>query len=315
MIVESPIVFVLAVALCLSAIVLVFFVVFRPKFGSIPLERRRLGIQQDTSAVARVSQSAVHAMENVIGQSGGPYNREVLYNAGVKMAPADFTVGVSIASILLAAFVALLTHPFLGLLAGVATPFLAKLALTVLRDKRRAKFEAQLTDTIQMLIGGLRVGHSILRSIEAAAQEADAPTSEELLRIVNETRIGKDPRLALDDVADRMDSEDFRWISQAIQINREVGGDLAEVLEQVAGTIRERSEIKGQVRSLSAEGKMSAYVLMAMPVGVAIILAFINPGYLNVFVEHPLGLVQLVAAMVMFAVGGFWMSRVVKIKF
>ncbi|ADX73889.1 Flp pilus assembly protein TadB [Pseudarthrobacter phenanthrenivorans Sphe3] len=308
-------VFVLAVALCLSALLLVIFVVFKPRFGSLPLERRRLGIQQDRSTVARVSQTAVTAVENVIGDSGGPYNREVLYRAGVKMAPADFTVAVVIASFLAGAFTALLTHPVLGLLAGAATPFLAKVVLAILRDRRRAKFEGQLTDTIQMLIGGLRVGHSVLRSVEAAAQEADVPTSEELLRIVNETRIGKDSRLAFEDVAERMDSEDFRWISQAIQINREVGGDLAEVLEQVAGTIRERSEIKGQIRSLSAEGKMSAYVLMAMPVGVAFILAFINSGYLNVFVEKPLGLVMLVMAIVMFTVGGFWMSRVVKIKF
>ncbi|MFD2361985.1 MULTISPECIES: type II secretion system F family protein [unclassified Arthrobacter] len=309
-------VFVLAVALCLSAMVLVIFVVFKPRFGSIPLERRRLSSSQDDkSAVARVSQTAVNAVENLIGDSGGPYNREVLYNAGVKMAPADFTVAVAVASILTGAFVALLTHPLLGLMAGAATPLLAKVVLVFLRDRRRAKFEEQLTDTIQMLIGGLRVGHSVLRSVEAAAQEADAPTSEELLRIVNETRIGKDSRIAFEDVADRMDSEDFRWISQAIQINREVGGDLAEVLEQVAGTIRERSEIKGQIRSLSAEGRMSAYVLMAMPVGVAFILAFINPGYLNVFVEKPLGLLMLVGASVMFTVGGFWMSRVVKIKF
>lgn len=313
---DGPVLFVLAIALCLIAIVLVIFVVFKPRYGSIPAERRRPVKEPDNkSTVSRMSQSAVTAVDSVIGDSGGPYNREVLYNAGVKMAPADFTVGVAVASILVAAFAALLTHPIIGILVGAATPFLAIVALNVLRDRRRGKFEEQLTDTIQMLVGGLRVGHSVLRSVEAAAQEADAPTSEEFLRIVNETRIGKDARQAFEDVADRMDSEDFRWIGQAIQINREVGGDLAEVLDQVAGTIRERSEIKGQIRSLSAEGKMSAYVLMAMPVGVAFILAIINPGYLNVFVQHPIGLVMLVGALLMFAVGGFWMSRVIKIKF
>ena len=312
---DTPLVFVVAVAFCLIALVLVIFVVFKPRYGSIPADRRRPSTQPDKSAVSRMSQSAVSAVESVIGDSGGPYNREVLYNAGVKMAPADFTVAVAVASILVGAFGALVTHPILGVLLGAATPFLVKVGLSVLRDKRRARFEAQLTDTIQMLIGGLRVGHSVLRSVEAAAQEADAPTSEEFSRIVNETRIGKDARQVFEDVASRMDSEDFRWIAQAIQINREVGGDLAEVLEQVAGTIRERSEIKGQIRSLSAEGKMSAYVLMAMPVGVAVILGFINPGYLNVFVEHPIGLVMLVGGLLLFATGGFWMSRVVKIKF
>lgn len=312
---DTPIVFVLAVALCLIALVLVIFVVFRPRYGLVPADRRRPSTQPDQSTVSRMSQSAVTAVEGVIGDSGGPYNREVLYNAGVKMAPADFTVAVAVASILVAAFGTLIAHPIIGILLGAATPFLTKVALNVLRDRRRSKFEDQLTDTIQMLIGGLRVGHSVLRSVEAAAQEADAPTSEEFSRIVNETRIGKDARQVFEDVADRMDSEDFRWIGQAIQINREVGGDLAEVLEQVAGTIRERTEIKGQIRSLSAEGRMSAYVLTAMPVGVAVVLAFINPGYLNVFVEHPIGLAMLVGAVAMFAVGGFWMSRVVKIKF
>ncbi|WP_426225607.1 type II secretion system F family protein [Pseudarthrobacter sp. DSP2-3-2b1] len=312
---DTPLVFIVAVALCLVALVLVIFVVFRPQYGSIPAERRRPTTQTDKSTMSKMSQTAVTAVDSVIGDSGGPYNREVLYNAGVKMAPADFTVAVAVSSILFGAFGALLTHPIIGIMLGGATPFLVKVGLSALRDRRRAKFEAQLTDTIQMLIGGLRVGHSVLRSVEAAAQEADAPTSEELLRIVNETRIGKDANQAFEDVADRMDSEDFRWISQAIQINREVGGDLAEVLDQVAGTIRERNEIKGQIRSLSAEGKMSAYVLMAMPVGVAFILAIINPGYLNVFVEHPIGLLMLVGGLLMFAVGGFWMSRTVKIKF
>ena len=312
---DSPVVFTSAVGFCLIAIVIVIFVVLKPRYGSIPANRRRPSTHPDQSTVSKMSQSAVSAVDGVIGDSGGPYNREVLYNAGVKMAPADFTVGVAVASVLAAILGGLIIHPVIGILMGGATPFLAKIVLNVMRDKRRAKFEAQLTDTIQMLIGGLRVGHSVLRSVEAAAQEADAPTSEELTRIVNETRIGKDARQAFDDVADRMDSEDFRWISQAIQINREVGGDLAEVLEQVAGTIRERSEIKGQIRSLSAEGKMSAYVLMAMPVGVAGILAVINPGYLNVFVGHPIGLVMLVGSLLLFSVGGFWMSRVVKIKF
>jgi tight adherence protein B len=154
-----------------------------------------------------------------------------------------------------------------------------------------------------------------MRSIEAAANEADAPTSEELTRIVNEVRIGMDAQLALEEAATRMDSEDFRWIGQAIQINREVGGDLAEVLEQVAGTIRERSEIKGQIRALSGEGKMSAYILMAMPIVVAIMISFINPGYTDVFFTEPVGIAMLIASLVMFAVGGFWMSRIVKIKF
>ena len=312
---DSPILFIVATALCLSAVTILFVVVLKPRYSGIPSERRRPDSQPDQSSLGKVSQTAVAAMGGVLGDSGGPYNRTVLYNAGVKTDPATFTVMVAVASLAGGILGAVLTNGLIGILLAVAGPFLAKIGLSVMTDKRRGKFEAQLTDTIQMLIGGLRVGHSIMRSIEAAATEADAPTSEELSRIVNEVRIGKDAHLALDEAAQRMDSEDFQWIGQAIQINREVGGDLAEVLEQVAGTIRERSEIKGQVRSLSGEGKMSAYILMAMPVVVAIMISFINPGYTDVFFTEPLGIAMVVASFIMFAVGGFWMSRIIKIKF
>ncbi len=312
---DSPLIFIAATFICLGALLVLFLVVLKPRHSGIPIERRRPGSQPDQSALGRVTQTAVTAVDGVIGDSGGPYNRAVLYNAGVKTDPATFTVSVVVASVVGGVLGTLLANGVIGVLLAAAIPFLAKVCLSVMTDKRRGKFEAQLTDTIQMLIGGLRVGHSIMRSIEAAASEADAPTSEELTRIVNETRIGMDAQLALDECSKRMDSEDFRWIGQAIQINREVGGDLAGVLEQVAGTIRERSEIKGQVRALSGEGKMSAYILMAMPVVVAIMISFINPGYTDVFFTEFLGIVMLVASLIMFAVGGFWMSRIIKIKF
>lgn len=312
---DTPLIFITAIGLCLAALVVLVAVVLKPRNGSIPLERRRMEVLSEASVVGRVSESAVHWVDSALGKSGGPFNREVLYNAGVKQAPADVTVVVGIATLLFGGFGWLLLNPIIGILLAIAAPFGAKLVLVSKTEKRRAAFEKQLTDTIQMLIGGLRVGHSIMRSLEAAAKESQAPTSEELGRVVNEVRIGQDPRQALEDAADRMQSEDFRWIGQAVQINREVGGDLAEVLEQVAGTIRERSEIKGHVRSLSAEGKMSALILMALPLVVAGALAIINPGYVRVFVDQPVGIALAVLSFLLFVVGGFWMSRTVKIKF
>ena len=312
---ENSLIFIAAVGLCVAALALVIVVVLKPRNGAIPIERRRVGSVPDESALGRVSQTAVAAVDSALGRSGGPFNREILYRAGVKQAPADFTVLVAVATLVVGTLGTLLVNLFIGIVLALATPFAAKLFLVLKTEKRRSRFETQLTDTIQMLIGGLRVGHSIMRSLEAAAREAQSPTSEELGRIVNEVRIGKDPRQALDDCAARMDSEDFRWIGQAMQINREVGGDLAEVLEQVAGTIRERSEIKGHVRALSAEGKMSALILMAMPVAVGIFMSAINPGYMKTFVTLPVGIAMLIASVVLFIIGGFWMSRTVKIKF
>ncbi|UYY80656.1 MULTISPECIES: type II secretion system F family protein [unclassified Arthrobacter] len=302
-------------ALCLAALFVVFFVVLKPRHGSVPLSRRRWGHQPEPSAISKVSQSTADAVAGVLGESGGPYNRALLYNAGLKMAPADFTVLVAACALAVGVFGTLTVNWPVGLVGAAVTPFLARIVLGFLAEKRRGKFDRQLTDSIQMLIGGLRAGHSVMRSIEAAALEADVPSSEEFARIVNETRIGKDARQAIEECADRMQSEDFRWIGQAIQINREVGGDLAEVLEQVAATIRERSEIKGHVRSLSAEGKMSAYILMALPIGVGLFMKAVNPGYLDVMFQQPIGLIMLAVSFLLFVVGGFWMSRIVKIKF
>lgn len=312
---DSPALFVAAVALCFGALLVLVLVVLKPRFTPIPVERRRPHGGPDRTALGRASESATKLMGGFLGKSGGPYNQDLLYNAGVKLSPAEFSVLVATAAFLVGLLGGLLSSPLIGTMLALATPLGARMVLAFRRDKRRGQFDAQLSGTIQVLIGGLRVGHSVMRTIEAAAHESDAPTSEELNRIVNETRIGKDAREAIEDAANRMDSEDFRWIGQAIQINREVGGDLAEVLEQVAGTIRERSEIKGHVRSLSAEGKMSAYILMALPVGVAMFVSMINPGYLNVFVEKPIGHVMMVVSILMFAIGGFWMSRIIKIKF
>lgn len=305
----------LAVTLCLGAVLLLLFVAFKPRYSFIPLERRRPDGQPDQSVLGRLSQTASGAMVDVLGESGGPFKRTVLYNAGVKASPANFTVAVVCGTLFLGIVVSLVSNPWLGGVVAIATPFLVRIGLVLMTEKRRGRFELQLTDTIHMLVGGLRAGHSIMRAIEGAAREGDSPSSEELSRVVNETRIGKDPHVALEECAARMDSEDFRWISQAIQINREVGGDLAEVLEQVAGTIRERSEIKGHVRALSAEGKISAYILMALPVFLGFFISLINPGYLRPLFATPLGWILLALGVVMFIVGGFWMSRVVKIKF
>jgi tight adherence protein B len=191
----------------------------------------------------------------------------------------------------------------------------ARLVLKVRAGKRRDKFEDQLGDTLQLLSGGLRAGHSILRAIDAAAAESVSPTSEEMRRVITETSLGRDLQASLNDTAERMRSEDFVWIAQAIQINREVGGNLADVLDQVNDTIRERSEIKGHIKSLAAEGKFSAYILMALPVGIVIMLMVVNPGYMNVMFTNPLGWVMIVASVILMTIGGLWMRKIIDLKF
>lgn len=133
--------------------------------------------------------------------------------------------------------------------------------------------------------------------------------------MVNQTRLGRDLGYALDETAARMHSDDFLWVAQAIAIHRTVGGNLAEVLDTVGDTIRERNQIRRQVKALSAEGKLSAYVLMVLPFGVTGFLSFTNPSYLAKFLQSPIGYVLLVVAVLQLIVGALWLRKVVSFKF
>ncbi|MBP2384842.1 type II secretion system F family protein [Paeniglutamicibacter kerguelensis] len=268
------------------------------------------------SLITRFSGAAVGAVERGIGHKGGRlFNRTALQGAGLNMTPAEFLVllfsGAVVAGLL--GFVAM--GPLGAILLAMLVPVVGWMVLSLRTSKRRSSFEAQLPDLLMTLSGSLRAGHSVMRAFDSAAQEFEAPMSEELSRIVNEARVGRNPESTMMEIAQRMGSEDFSWIAEAILINREVGGDLAQVLDQVGETIRERAEIKGQVSALAAEGKISAYILVALPIGVTLMLGLINPTYIGTLFTHPLGIFMLVLAVIMLCIGSFWMSRTVQIKF
>ncbi len=180
-------------------------------------------------------------------------------------------------------------------------------------EKRRAAFADQLDDTLSLVASGLRAGHSLPRAMDAVSHEAESPTAEEFARILNQNRLGRDLGEALQLSAERMHSDDLAWVAQAVAIHREVGGNLSEVLDHVGETIRERNQIRRQVATLSAEGRMSANVLIALPVLIAIVLAVMSPGYLLGFLTTPLGWLMIAASLVLFAIGVIWLRAVVKV--
>jgi tight adherence protein B len=192
---------------------------------------------------------------------------------------------------------------------------LARVILNVRAARRRSAFADQLDDSLQLIASSLRAGHSLLQAIASVAREAEEPTRDEFARIVNETRVGRELRIALDETSARMASDDFVWVTQAIAINREVGGNLAEVLDGVGHTIRERNQIRGQVKALSAEGKMSAYVLMALPIGVVIFLSVANPAYIGKLVDNLAGYAMIGTCVLLMIVGALWLRKVVSFKF
>lgn len=306
------------IAAGLGAVLLLLLVVLRPASADVGLDRRRQGSVVDTrhSLLTRFSGAAVGAVERGVGYQGGRlFNRAALESAGLKIAPSEFLVLLSAGSIVagLLGFAAM--GPLGAILLAVMVPVIGWIVLSLRQSKRRSAFDLQLPDLIMTLSGSLRAGHSVMRAFDSAVQEFEAPMSEELSRVVNEARVGRDPESTMMEIANRMDSEDFSWIAEAILINREVGGDLAQVLDQVGETIRERAQIKGQVRALSAEGKISGYILVALPIGVGLMLAFINPAYIGQLFTHPLGILMSIVAVIMLGIGSFWMSRTIQIKF
>ena len=205
------------------------------------------------------------------------------------MKPQDFFL-LLIAGVLAAgALGLLLAGLWLGVLLAAAVPLVAKMVLGMMTSRRQRAFDDQLHDAMQLMSGSLRAGHSLLQALDGVSQEMPQPASEEFARVINETRVGRDMAEALDETAARMDSKDITWVAQAIAINRQIGGNLAEVLDKVGGTIRERGQISRQVKALSAEGKLSAIVLMALPFGVGGFLLLTNPGYLAKFTESLFG--------------------------
>ncbi|QEE60512.1 type II secretion system protein F [Salinibacterium sp. dk2585] len=204
-----------------------------------------------------------------------------------------------------------LTVPLLGVLAVLVLPLGTPFALRLKADSIRRRFEDQLTDTLQLLASSLRAGNSLLKALDTVAEEAAQPTAREFVRAVNEVRVGSDLGHALDNIAQRMHSTDFEWVSQAVDIHREVGGNLAEVLDQVSETLRDRNQMRRQIQSLSADGRLSAWVLMALPLVVPLLLSLINPGFLAPMISSPIGWALLGISAVLLLIGGIWIRRLV----
>jgi tight adherence protein B len=312
---DSPNILIIGLFLVYVAIFILVAVVLTTKSG-VPLSRRRPDSVTNVSGLTRLTDHAVGALNKSMKKRGpGLLTRERLDACGLKKDPGDYLLIAGVVTLTAGVFGFLLGGMSAAIFLILASPFGLHLALIVLAARRRRRFDQQVPDTLQMFAGGLRAGHSLLRAIDAAAQESEAPMSEELSRIVNETRIGRDLGESMAEVAKRTGSEDFVWITRAIDIHREVGGDLAEVLDHLGETVRDRNQVKGQIRALSAEGRMSALVLMGLPVVMFFALTLINPMYARVFTSTLPGYVMLAAVVVLLTSGGFWLSRLIKPKF
>ena len=227
----------------------------------------------------------------------------MLERANLPLRPAEalffYVAGVVVVALLL---VALADSLFAALIGVVIVALIPPAVVSFLGNRRRKQFEALLPDTLQLLASTLRAGYSLMQGVEAVSQEVSEPMGRELRRVVTEARLGRPLEEALDGVAERMDSGDFAWAVMAIRIQREVGGNLAELLVTVAETMTERERLRRDVNALTAEGKISAIVLGLLPVGLGLFIYTANPGYMDPLFEETIGKIMLVGSILLAAV-------------
>jgi tight adherence protein B len=236
--------------------------------------------------------------------------------AGLALKPAEWVLihaGVAVGAAVIGGLVSagnpLLIVLFLAL--GAVGPWGY---LIVTRGRRVRAFNHSLADTLQLMSGSLSAGLSLAQSIDTVVREGSEPISSEFKRVIVEARLGVPLEDALEGVAARMESKDFAWVVMAIRIQREVGGNLAELLNTVAATLREREYLRRHVQALSAEGRLSSWILGGLPPVFVGYVTLTKPAYMHPLFSTVVGLIMCVVMAVLLVVGIVWMSKVAKVE-
>jgi tight adherence protein B len=244
-----------------------------------------------------------------------PYTELELENAGVNAPPASVVALSLVAAAVALVLVFVLTHGFaFAVFAMLLPPLAIKFWIRSKAEKRKQQFTEQMAEMTTMLSSALKGGLNVSSALAEVAAEIEAPMGEELTRVVNETRLGRDVVVALKDSAQRVDNQDLVWLADAIAIQRESGGRLSEILERVNETIADRQELRAKIVALSAEGRMSAIVLMALPVVASGMFAFVNPTFLAPLWTTGAGRLVFIGAVTLWILGGLWLRQMTKVK-
>jgi tight adherence protein B len=241
------------------------------------------------------------------------YLEERLDQANLPVRPAE-ALFLYIVGVVLVTFLAMLVNPIVAIVVGAAAGVGPWVALNVMGERRTTAFTSQLPDMLQLLATTLRSGFSILQGLDTVARQLPEPTGEEMRQVVAEARLGRPLIQSLDDVAKRVHSDDFDWVVTAIAIQREVGGNLAELLDTVAGTMQERERLRREVKTLTAEGRIGAIILSILPLAIGLFVYSVNPSYIQPMWHSLVGKIFLFGSAGLMAVGIVWLRKIVRIE-
>lgn len=238
----------------------------------------------------------------------------------LQQAGSEMTVAMFLGSCIAMAVAGLLVPPLLKLPSALAPLFMVIFAfvpwimLMVKRSRRLHKFELQLPEALDLISRSMRAGHSFPSGLEMVANEGREPISGEFKKTSDEIAFGISVQEAMHNLARRVPSTDLRYFVVAVLIQRETGGNLTELLDGLAALMRKRFQLFEKVKALSAEGRISGWILGVMPFVVAGAINVVNPDFLMLLVSDPLGMRMIIGALVFMALGALWMYRIVKIR-
>jgi Flp pilus assembly protein TadB len=318
----------ISIGMVFLSLLVVCLMIFSPLIDFAQHRRRLAQVDQFTVPRANPSAAAQDGSENPFIQASlaitSVFVRSAhtelaiadrLDRAGLRLRPNEWVLVRLVACVLSMALFVLLLGPVFGIVIGFIVGFGGTAMYRRIRTERRYQaFAAKLPDALQLVVGSLRAGFSLGQAIDAMTREAPEPIATEFTRALATTRLGADLDDALARLADRMRSKDLEWVVVAIRIQREVGGNLAEVVSTNVEAMREREALRRHVRALSAEGRLSAYILVGLPPLVIVLMLAIRREYMLPLFTTPLGLMMLIIAGTLVTLGGLWMWRLVKVE-
>jgi tight adherence protein B len=303
---------------------LLLYVVLDAVFGRTPMQRRIAGLRVFHVGTRKAADPLLVRVRAAAGELVERSGRLTAYakraaplldrTANSMTTPEWLAIRLGVA-ILLMVVLAWVIPWWAGLPLGLVAGFV--LTGRYLRGRiahREKVFAENLPNTLQLVLSSLRSGFTLQQSVDAAVRDDEGPVAEEFRRALSESRINGEFEDALARAGERIRSQEMIWLVMAIRLQREVGGSLADVMQTTADTMRERAFLIRHVRSLSAEGRFSAFILAGLPIAVGLMLYFMRPEYVGALFKQPLGIMMLVGAVVFMLVGTLWLRSTVRIE-
>jgi len=253
--------------------------------------------------------------ERLAGEGFGNWLALRLRRADLRLQVAEFALATSALAVLGFVLGWLVDRPFLSFSLGIAGLFGPFIYLTHRLSQRQRALEGQLADAFSLISNSLRSGYSFLQAMDLVSKEMPAPISREFEQVLRETRVNIPVETALENLVRRARSKDLDLAVTAILTQRQIGGNLSEVLDHITSTIRERFRIAAEIRTLTASGRLSGWVVAGVPTALVVLVSSVNPEFMKPLFTHPIGWAALTVGLVMQIIGLFFISRITTVKF